>query len=252
MFKVFAMTLLVLISTVASAVEIITADLNDLSGKEKKFTCETRREYTADSMNFTSTYKDLQGNIAVEEKGQITAGTLVRYEIQRKQTNDSGVIEVQDKKITFKYFDGKSQKADKTEPLQPETLVSANLIPYLQGHFSNIMAKEEVKFKYAVWYRQETVGFKFTYEKEEGNSVIVRMSPTNMLYRSLVDPIFITLDKTTHTATHYKGRTVPKIEVDGKWKDFDSLITYHIQAEPVPEPVKPVVEKPATKKSKKK
>lgn len=248
MFKVLFMVVLLLSSSVLPAAEIVTSELFDLSGKEKKFTCEVRREYTADSMNFSAHYKDLQGNIVVEEKGQITSGNIVRYEIQRKQTNDNGVIEVQDKKIIFKYFDGKSQKTDKSEPLQPDTLVSANLIPFLQGHFAKIMAKEDVKFKYAVWYRQETVGFKFAYEKEEGNSVIVRMTPTNMLYRSLVDPIFITLDKTTHNATEYKGRTVPKIEVDGKWKDFDSLVTYRIQEELVPEPAKPVVKKPTTKK----
>lgn len=231
----------------ATATEIFTADLYDLSGQEKKFTYEGQREYTVDTMNFKASYKNLDGTLAVEETAQITAGTVVRYEIQRKPTNEVGIIEVKDNKIIFKYHDGQSQKKDKSEPLQPDTLVSANLFVYLQANIEKILAKQDVKFKYAVWYRQETVGFKYSYEKEDGNSVIVRMAPTNMLYRSLVDPIFITVDKTSHKVTHYKGRTTPKIQVDGKFKDFDTSFSY-VYAEPkLPAPA---IEKAPVKKKK--
>lgn len=237
--------------TSALAAEVFSAELFTLDGKEKKMSYEGKRELTVNSMNFEATYKNLDGSIAVEEKASATEGTLVRYDIDRKQTNEKGTIEIADKKVIFKYFDGNKQKADKKEPLSPDTLVGPTLFPFLLANYDKLAKKEDVKFKYAVWYRQETVGFKFSFEKEDGKFMVVRMAPTNMLYRSLVDPIFISIDKTSRKVMVWEGRTTPKINVDGKFKDFDTVAkyTYHEPAAPVALPEeKTKAAKPAKKK----
>lgn len=215
--------------------EDINATLYDLDGKEKKFTSETHRKATVDTLYSDSSYKNLDGTPVVTEKAEIKMGTLVHYEIQQLQTKERGTIDVVDGKLIFKYYDGTSQKNDKKEKLEPNTLVSSNLLTYLQSHLEEVLKKQNVEFYLAVWYRQETVKFAYSFEKEEGNNVVVRMAPTNMLYRSLVDPIFITVDKTTKNIVSYKGRTTPKEMVNGRYKDFNSLIVYHYKdMEPTP------------------
>ncbi|MBY0383971.1 hypothetical protein K2X05_02340, partial [bacterium] len=206
--------------------EIHQADVFDLEGKTKLFTYHAKRTYDKDVMSFEAQFKDATtGEVVANEKAQIKNGVIEHYEVQRMATKDSGVIEVKDGKLLFTYNDA-GKKSEGKEPLKDTTLISATLVPYLESKFNDLLAKKDVDFRYAVWYRKETVGFRFSFDKEENDQVVIKMNPTNFLYKSLVNPIYFTYKKSTKKLLSIKGRTLPKQKVGSAWKDVDALAIY--------------------------
>jgi hypothetical protein len=203
-----------------------TADVYDFEGKTKLYSYNNSRTIANGVETYLAEYKDIAtGEVAASEKAETREGVIVRYEVNRPGTKDSGVIEVKEGKIIFSYNDN-GKKSESKEPLKENTLISATLCPYLESHFADLMSKKDVDFKYAVWYRKETVGFRFSYEREENDQVVIKMNPTNFLYRSLVKPIFFTYSKDGKKLISIKGRTLPKRKDGSSWKDFDGLALY--------------------------
>lgn len=206
--------------------EKATADVYDFEGKTKLYNYYNSRTHAGDIENYVAEFKDAStGEIAAAEKAETRQGVIVRYEVNRPGTKDSGVIEVKEGKIIFSYNDN-GKKSEAKEPLKEDTLISATLCPYLESHFVDLLAKKDVDFKYAVWYRKETVGFRFSYDREENGQVIIKMNPTNFLYRSMVKPIYFTYTKANKKLVSIKGRTLPKRKDGSGWKDFDGLALY--------------------------
>ncbi len=220
------MILLILQFTLSFAQEKSSADVYDIEGKTKLFNYSNTRVLSGDIENFVGEFKDAAtGEVAAAEKAETRQGVIVRYEVNRPLVKDSGVIEVKDGKISFLYNDN-GKKSEAKEPLKENTLISATLCPFLEARFSDLLAKKDVDFKYAVWYRKETVGFRFSFDREENGNVVIKMSPTNFLYRSLVNPIYFTYAKASKKLVSIKGRTLPKRKEGNSWKDFDALAVY--------------------------
>lgn len=208
------------------AEEKSSADLFDLVRKNKLFTYESTRKMEQDKMLFEAQFKDAAtGEVVVSEKAEILKGVIVRYEVQRLPTKETGVIETKDGKIIFTYTEN-GKKSESREPLKENTLVSATLAPYLESKMEDLLAKKDVDFRYAVWFRKETVGFRFSYDKEQNGQVVIKMNPTNFLYKSLVKPIYFTYQKATKKLISVEGRTTPKQKVGSAWKDLDALSVY--------------------------
>jgi hypothetical protein len=219
--------MLLLIATLFMAhAEKYSADLYDLEGKTKMFTYEGERTMDGDTMTYSCVYKGLDGRIEATEKGTAKNGVFVNYEAARPPQNESGSVEVKEGKILFSYNENGKIKTSKDNFHAEDTEFSGTLVPYLQAHFDDLLAKKELSFRYVVWYRRETVGFKFLFDKEENGLVIAKMVPTNFLYRSLVDPLFFALDKKTKKLVYIKGRTMPQVKVDGSWKNVDAFVKY--------------------------
>lgn len=210
----------------AQANESYTADVFDIDGKEKLFTFSAERVYTADTMTYTATFKDLTGAVVATENAEIKNGQIVKYSVERIPTKETGLVETTDGKMSFTYTEGGKKSTAKTTP-KGDVLISATLVPYIEKNLKDLLAKKDVTFGYAVWFRKEVMSFKFSYEKEEGNNVVVKMNPTNLLYRSLVNPIYFTLDKKTKKIISIKGRALPKVKKGGAWRDFDGLLKYN-------------------------
>jgi hypothetical protein len=208
--------------------EVVTGEVFDFDGKEKLFNYESERKVTGNSLNSVSRYKDLTGEIVAEEKAEIVNGELKSYHAERMPTREKGLIETRDGRIFFTYTE-RGKKSTKYEKLEPNTLVSASICPHLEAHWDELMAKKDLVFRYAVWYRQETVGFKLSFYKEQGDQVIFEMNPTNIFYRSLVNPLFFHYDKKARHLVELKGRTMPKIKKGSSWRDLDALIKYKYQ-----------------------
>jgi hypothetical protein len=220
------MILLLLQIFLTFAQEKVTADVYDFEGKTKLYSYNNSRTTSNGVETYLAEFKDIAtGEVAASEKAETRAGVIVRYEVSRPGTKDSGVIEVKDGKIIFSYNDN-GKKSEAKEPLKENTLISATLCPYLESHFADLMSKKDVDFKYAVWYRKETVGFRFSYDREENGQVVIKMNPTNFLYRSMVKPIFFTYTKNGKKLVSIQGRTLPKRKDGSGWKDFDGLALY--------------------------
>lgn len=222
------MTLLlnVLFIAFAQAAETHSADVYDIDGQEKLFTFASERVYEKEIMTYTATFKDMTGAVVATEKAEINKGVISKYEVERIPTREKGLVETKDGKIIFTYTEAGNKSTSK-DTLKENTLISATLVPFIETNLKTLLAKKDVTFRYAVWFRKEVMGFKFQYDKEEGNNIVVTMVPTNLLYRSLVKPIYFTMDKTTKKLISIKGRSLPKIKRDDAWRDFDGFIKYH-------------------------
>lgn len=220
------MLLLILSLFLAFADEKMSADIFDVDGKEKLFFYETNRVYNNDTMTYEAKYKDIHtGELVAHEKAETFKGVIVRYEVRRLGTKESGVIEVKDGKIRF-YYDDAGKKSEGKEDYKEPTLISATLLPFLAQHMEDLLAKKEVLFRYAVWYRKETVAFAFTLEKTDDKQIVIKMNPTNFLYRSLTKPLYFTYEKTNRKLQSIQGRTLPKLKVGSAWRDLDVLAIY--------------------------
>ncbi len=212
----------------ASVNDTSQAELFDLETKNKLFTYEARRVHNNETTTYESQYKDaVSGEVVASEKAELQNGKLVRYFVERKPTQETGVIEVKDGKVLFSYNDN-GKKSEGKEPLNTKepTIVSANLVALAEDKMDDLLAKKAVDFRYAVWYRKETVGFRYSYEREEGNKVVIKMNPTNFLYKSLVKPIYLTFDKTSKKLLEIRGRSLPKKKEGSSWRDVDALSVY--------------------------
>jgi hypothetical protein len=77
----------------------------------------------------------------------------------------------------------------------------------------------------------ETVGFAFRKDSEttwHGRKVIiVKMEPSSRIIAALVEPLFFTIESAPpHRVVQYVGRTTPKIQAGGKWKDLDAVTVF--------------------------
>jgi len=77
----------------------------------------------------------------------------------------------------------------------------------------------------------ETVGFTFIKEAKGApnrpNVAIIRMEPTSRIIAALVDPLFFTMETAPpHNILDCSGRTTPKVQVKGKWKDLDAFTVF--------------------------
>jgi hypothetical protein len=53
------------------------------------------------------------------------------------------------------------------------------------------------------------------------------MEPTSPVISALVDPIHFTMQKAPpHRILQYVGRTTPKIQAGGKWRDLDAVTVF--------------------------
>lgn len=206
--------------------EKFVGEVFDLEGKTHLYTCEGSRVYNQDMVTFTSQYKNVQtGEVVATEKAEFKDGQLVRYDVARIPTKETGLIEVRDGKLRFTYTeDGK--KSENKEDFKTDTLIGGSLAPYMEKHLDELLAKKALTFRYAVFFRKETVGFEFTFEKEENDHVVIKMNPTNFLYKSLVKPIYFTFDKKTKKLLSFKGRTLLRHKNGSSWNDLDGFTKY--------------------------
>lgn len=206
-----------------------TAVLYDLESNKKLYTYEATRTFAKTDMTYKGEYKNLDGSIAVAENATINKGTIQNYEIDSKQTGEKGKIYTKKGKIYFEYTDSKGKKTDSYTKLYPDTLVSANLIAHAQANLDKLIKDKTVPFKYAVWYRKEVISFRFTLDKSDDKTITIKMTPSNLLYRSMVDPIYYTLNKKTKELIESRGRVIPKKKVDGDWESLDAHVKYDVK-----------------------
>jgi hypothetical protein len=192
-------------------------------------TLNVRREFT---------YPD--GKPAAREKVVYEGDWLVSYDLEDLQTGEAGSVRLPPpadasakSSVEFEYrkpASGGTLKA-RTETLVENTLINDMVGPFLVAHWDALLRGEKVKCRYIVVSRSETVGFTFVKDSEsvwEGREVlVVKMEATSAFVARLVDPLIFTIEKAQpHRVFRYVGRTTPKLQVKGKWKDLDAATVF--------------------------
>ncbi|PIS11813.1 MAG: hypothetical protein COT73_01880 [Bdellovibrio sp. CG10_big_fil_rev_8_21_14_0_10_47_8] len=177
----------------------------------------------------TITYKDPEGNLAFEQQATLEGSRLIQEEIQQKQLGQTALIEVKDGKVFFtKVVDGKESTS--SEKLGGTLVTTGNFQRFVQDHWKEIAAGDTVDFRFGVWDRQETVGFKIFKIGEEkigaDQALVLKMKPTSFLIAALVDPLIFKYKADGSELLEMKGRVAPKQKVGSKWKDLDAEVVY--------------------------
>ena len=147
------------------------------------------------------------------------------YSTKNSQLESTSHLEVKGKSIFFTYTRGGKTKND-DEDLPENLIVPPTTGDFMERHWKEILKGDSVDARVAVMARAETVGFTFHKVKEESLNgkkvVIVKMKPTSIFISALVDPLIFTCDATSGTVIAFTGRTLPRVLIDGKWRDLDA------------------------------
>lgn len=215
-------------SLVAAEKLVVTGEVFDKEGKEKKFTYEKYDDTQGDKFITRSVYKDLSGEVLVEEKMTKVNGVMSKYEIDQKQLKQKGWIVAEGDKVTFnlKKFRKKNYPQEVSKP--KNFLVGLELVSSMVKNWDSIVSGKTYTVKLGVWHRQEAITFDIKKDSSDDKKMVFKMSPTSFLIRAVVDPIYFTFDKGTKELISYKGRTKPKMKQGKNYRDYDGLTIYKV------------------------
>jgi hypothetical protein len=189
-------------------------------------------------------YSYPDGKLAAQERVVYEGNDFRSYELEELQTGGYGRATVRPdptdpakKALSLEYSKDNASRAApgrSSETLQGDTLNNDMVGPFLAAHWDALRKGEEVKCRFIVLSRRETVGFRFVKESEsqlQGKPMIIlRMEPTSPLIRPLVDALHFKIEKEgAHRVLEYSGRTTPKIRSGNKWKDLDAVTVFDWQ-----------------------
>jgi len=181
------------------------------------------------------------GKLAARERVVYDGDELRVCELEELQTGGYGRAIVnpngstsQKQTLSFEYSKDPASRATPrrdSEALQKNTLNNDMVGPFLATHWDALMKGEEVKCRFIVIPRTETVGFRFVKESEtqwQGKPIVnLRMDATSPFIRALIDPLHFKIEKNgAHRVLEYSGRTTPKIRSGGKWRDLDAVTVF--------------------------
>lgn len=197
--------------------------------QKKLYTMEVT-ESAPESGESQSIYKDLEGNTVIEEKTKLNGAELVKFEIDHKQLQQKGIIEIKDGKAYFTKVAADGKSSTKDEKLGKTFVVAASFRKFVKANFEDLKAGKAIEFRYGVWDRQETVGFEVFKEKTEKQGdqevVVLKMKPSSFLIAALVKPIFFKFNSDGSRLLEMNGRVGPKKKDGSSWKDLDAEVIY--------------------------
>ncbi len=174
-------------------------------------------------------WKDPSGQVVIEERGQVKAGQILRYEIDQKQLGQRGLVEVKEGKIYFtKMADGKS--STESEKLTENFVMGPNFFQFIKNNWSAISSGKTVSMRWGVWDRQETVGFEVfktgdtTVDGQK--AILLKMKPSSFVIAALVKPLIFTYAVDGSHLLIQNGRVTPKKKDGSSFKDLDAEMVY--------------------------
>jgi len=216
----------------------LNANICDATGTNVLFKFKRTATRSGTNLNVLREYTAPDGKLAARETLTYHGDKLVSYALDELQTGANGSAKIlydskkpASGKIEFNYLapDGKPAKA--TESLRPDTLTSDMVGPFLADHWTDLVQGREVKCRYLVVPRKETVGFTFARHAEttwRGTpAVVIRMEASSPVIALIVDPLYFTMERDgRHRVLQYSGRTTPKTKSKGNWKDLDAVTVF--------------------------
>ena len=195
------------------------------------FTSESKSVTEAGIEHVTSTYRDSEGHVLYEEKVELVGNNVKKVSIDQAQTGDKALVEIKDGRAYFsKTSDGKSKSGD--EKIGDSFVMSANFQKYVTSHWKEISDGETLEFRFGVWDRIETVGFKVFKmgdTKVAGqDAVLVKLKPSSFLIAALVNPLVFKFAADGSKILELNGRVPVKKKLGSSFKDQDAegVFTY--------------------------
>lgn len=174
------------------------------------------------------------GSLAARETIVFERDELVSFQLDEKQTGARGgstVTKEAKRKLLFDWTAAGAKTKTDSEVFQADTLTGDTIPYFIITHWKKLARGEAVPFRFLASSRLETVGFKLVKESEvdwRGKPAVrLRMEPSSMIIRQIVDPLFFIVEKDgEHRLFEYVGRITPKQREGTKWKDLDARTIY--------------------------
>lgn len=214
------------VSVLAKEKLIFTGEVFDKTGKTKVFTYERYQSVDGDKQVDRAIFKNLSGDTLTEEKVEYNKGEFVRYDMDQKQLKQKAWIEVSAKEVTFNLKKFRKKNYPITEKRKSHFIIGLQVVPIVLKNWDRLMAKESVEVRLGVWHRQESIGFELSQEKVSDGQLVVKMNPTSMFIRAVVNPIYFHFDSKTKDLISYVGRVTPKEKRGRDYYDYDGLVKY--------------------------
>ena len=149
----------------------LTGTIYDATGTNVLFEFKRSATRTGTNLQVLSECTLPDGTLVARETVTYHGDQLVAFTLDEIQTGATGSVRILHQpqlskpvsgKIEFNYLvpGGKLEKA--TETLRPDTLISDMIGPFLADHWTELMKGREVKCRYLVVPRKETIGFTFS------------------------------------------------------------------------------------------
>jgi len=214
---------------------LMTGTLYEIGSDRKKVLFKFQRSATRDGPDVLvrQLFTLPDGSVACRETIHYRDDRLVSYETEdvRADTLGSIVIEPDPKKprrerVLLQHVQDRKQgaKIEKgVETLEPNTLISDTIYPFILAHWDELMQGVSVKFHLISLDPPDTFNFRIVKEAEttwDGKPVVrIKMEPTNLIIAHFIRPIYFMIETAApHRVFSYTGRTTPKAQIDGAWK----------------------------------
>jgi len=217
---------------------VMTGTFYEIGSNRKSILFKYRRQATrdGDAIRVEQSFTLPDGSLACRESILYRHGQLVSYTMHdlRAKSNGSILVEPDPKKpkmqrLQLEFLDGSDgARIRKTsETLQPNTLISDTIYPFILAHWDELLQGASVKFRFVSLDPSGTFGFRLIKTSDstwQGRPVVgIKMEPGNFIIAHWIRPIFFTIEKAApHRVFSYTGRTTPRNHVGGDWKFVDA------------------------------
>ena len=100
-------------------------------------------------------------------------------------------------------------------------------MPFIVKHWQAFTKGERKKIKLAIWNKQKIISFYLSREKTDKETMVIRMRPSNFLFRAVLDSMYFTMNIRDKTLVKYKGLTdLKEKQSDGRYRDYKGLVHY--------------------------
>lgn len=170
-------------------------------------------------------FHDARGAVALIEDATFVDGKLQSYQLDQRQLDAKGSIEVKDGKARYAWTqNGKTRTGD--EDSDANLLPGPGFFEFIKEHWAELTRGDTIKVRFAVIDRRESFGFKLYKDRElkvgGKDCVAITLKATNPFVALVVDPATFIMTKDGLTLVEVDGRTTPKLKVGDAFKDCDA------------------------------
>jgi hypothetical protein len=213
--------------------EILTGTIYESSGKSL-FTFRRTATNVDSTVVALREYKTPDGAIVARERVRYEDGHLLSYELEEPPSKTLARITVRENskehEVHFEYREAGTTRSN-VEMSAQEVLVNDMVAPFIIDHWESLMQGATLRVRLAAPARTESVAFKISKESENTwrgkPAVIIRMEASSFVIARFIDPLRFTMEKEGHhRVLQYTGRTTPRLEKNGRWRDLDALTVF--------------------------
>jgi hypothetical protein len=171
-----------------------------------------------DGQHRASQYTDASGARVAREELVLEQGGLLRYELDLLTAGRSGRIERVGDRLSFSYTEDGKTDTD-TEDYAGNVVVGLMLVPYICSHWTELTEGRELRVRFAVADRLETLGFRLARVEQARveDAITIAFKPSSLIVRLLVDPLYLTFTRDGDRVLEIFGRTTPLLREKNRW-----------------------------------